>query len=237
MKKTFFIITLIVLFNQMTIAQSLQFIYEGVELDNNQNVSVTQFMDDGFGGVKLKFAPTLKNNTSGKMTIKIIKEEIEMAEDSYSTFCTALGCFPGNESPINFDLEGNDETTSFYGEFFPFHLDSEAIIKYTAQQVGALQNSSATVEVHYIYSTTKVKDVGFTNLSIIQSGSLCHISYKNMNDIKMDIYTTNGVKLNSYEMAASNSSLEFHLPTKQGVVLLVFTDKQGNSTSEKILIK
>lgn len=235
MKKIFFTLLLVGAFAQFANAQALQFVLNGTALADNEVVTITEYVEDPFG-VYLKFAPVIKNNSSEDMSIKIIKNEVEMpGGEAYSTFCTEMGCFPGEESPVSFDLAAGGENTAFYGQFFPTGASS-AIIKYTAEQTNGSQ-ASCTAEVHYKYDPSGIEDVGFTQFAILQGSGICRILYSNHQDVQLDIYSITGSKLGNYVLPASSNSFDLPTTNHKGLAILVFTDKNGKKAAEKVIIK
>ncbi len=237
MKKIFLTLSFVALFTHFAAAQSLQFIYNGAALADNEIVTITEFTEDDFnpGSHYQKFKPVIKNNSSEDIEFKIIKNEVEMPEGSHSTFCTDMGCFPGNESPINSVVAANSEYTSFYGQFFPVE-SSSAIIKYTVKQEGGA-GASATAEVHYVYNPSGIEEVGFTKFAILQGGNICRIVYSNDRDVEMSVYNITGVKIGSYILPASSNSFDLPTTNYRGIAILSFKDKTGKRAAEKIILR
>lgn len=238
MKKILFTLSLVALFTHFAAAQSLQFIYNGAALADNEIVTITEFTEDVFnpGSHYQKFQPVIKNNSSEDIEFKIIKNEVEMPEDSHSTFCTDMGCFPGNESPVNSTVAANSEFTAFYGQFFPVVEPSSAIIKYTVKQEGGA-GANATAEVHYKYDPSGIDNVGFTQFAILQGGNICRIVYSNDRDVEMSVYNITGVKIGSYILPASSSSFDLPATNYRGIAILSFKDKTGKTAAQKIILR
>lgn len=237
MKKTLLTLSLVALFAHFAAAQSLQFIYNGTALADNEVVTITEYVEDDFnpGSYFQKFKPVIKNNTNEDIEFKIIKNEVDMPAGSYSTFCTDMGCFPGNESPVNSTVGANSEYTYFYGQFFPAEASS-AIIKYTAQQVGG-EAASATAEVHFNYDPSGIEEVGFTQFAILQGNGICRIVYSNDRDVEMSVYNITGVKIGSYILPASSNSFDLPATNYRGIAILSFKDKAGKRAAEKIILR
>ena len=239
MKKIFLTLSLVALFTYFAAAQSLQFIYNGTALAENEIVTITDYTEDIFnfnpGNYYQNFQPVIKNNTNADISFKVIKNEVDMPAGSHSTFCTDMGCFPGNESPVNSTVAANSEYTAFYGQFFPAEASS-AIIKYTIQEVEGA-GASATAEVHYNYNPSGIEEVGFTQFAILQGNGICRIVYSNDRDVEMSVYNITGVKIGSYVLPASSNSFDLPKTNYRGIAILSFKDKTGKRAAEKIILK
>lgn len=237
MKKIFLTLSLVALLTHFAAAQSLQFVYNGTALADNEVVTITEYSENVFepGNYIQEFHPNIKNNTAQNIDFKIIKNEVDMPAGSSSTFCAGT-CFPPTttESGV-ITLSANSEYTEFHGEFHPVAA-STAIVKYTAQQVGG-EEASATAEVHYKFDPSGIEDVGFTQFAILQGSGICRILYSNHQDVQLDIYSITGSKLGNYVLPASSNSFDLPTTNHKGLAILVFTDKNGKKAAEKVIIK
>lgn len=238
MKKIFLTLSLVALFAHLASAQSLQFVYNGTALADNEIVTVTEYSEeDEFeaGTYVQLFHPNIKNNTNTDINFKILKNEIDIPEGSSNTFCAGVCFHPSTTESGVITLSANSEYTEFHGEFHPVAA-STAIVKYTAQQVGG-ENASATAEVHYKFDPSGIEEVGFTQFAILQGSGICRILYSNHQDVQLDIYSITGRKLSNYVLPASSNSFDLPTTNHKGLAILVFTDKNGKKAAEKVIIK
>lgn len=237
MKKIFLTLSLVALLTHFAAAQSLQFVYNGTALSDNEIVTITEYSENVIepGNYIQEFHPNIKNNTNTDINFKILKNEIDIPEGSSNTFCAGV-CFPPSttESGV-ITLSANSEYTEFHGEFHPVAA-STAIVKYTAQQVGG-ENASATAEVHYNYNPSGIEEIGFTKFAILQGGNICRIVYSNDRDVEMSVYNITGVKIGSYILPASSSSFDLPTTNYRGIAILSFKDKTGKRAAEKIILR
>ncbi len=232
MKKTLLTLTLIAVFTHFVSAQALQFVYNEKALADNEIVTITDFSKDLFGDIMMKFAPKIKNNTKQNMQVQIIKNEVELP-NGYTSMCFGQ-CTSANETPLN-TINANSETDDFYAEFFP-EATATAKVKYTAKEKG-LQGASTTVEVHYKYVPSGIKNVGFTQFAVLQGGGTCRIIYSNTRDVQMTVYSITGEAIGSYMLPASGTCFDMPITDYKGIAILSFTDKNGKTAAEKIILK
>ncbi|HHT22825.1 MAG TPA: hypothetical protein GXZ87_05875 [Bacteroidales bacterium] len=233
MKKTLLTFSLIIVFTLFASAQELQFVYNGKALADNEVVTITDYTKNPFGEVVLKFAPIIKNNSDRNMQVKVVKDKVKL-ETGVSSMCFAEACSTGAETPLK-DIKAKSETKDFYAEFLPNTATTE-ILKYTAKE-NNLGGTSTTVEVHYKYAPSSVKNLGFTQFAVLQVGGTCHIVYSNNSDIQMKVYSITGNTLGSYTLSASNTSFDLPITNYKGIAILSFTDKNGKTAAEKIILK
>lgn len=237
MKKIFLTLSLVALLTHFAASQSLQFVYNGTALADNEVVTITEYSENVFepGNYIQEFHPNIKNNTAQNIDFKIIKNEVDMPAGSSSTFCAGT-CFPPTttESGV-ITLSANSEYTEFHGEFHPVAA-STAIVKYTAQQVGG-EEASATAEVHYKFDPSGIENVGFTKFAVLQGGGICRIVYSNDRDVEMSVYNITGVKIGTYILPASSNSFDLPKTNYRGIAILSFKDKTGKRAAEKIILR
>ncbi len=137
-------------------AQSVRFVNDGVVLENDANVLITEM---GVSGFSMDWYPVIKN-TSDKSVEVIVSVDVNQESNKHAdmmdalTMCDAQNCFPATVSELPaFTLAPGEETTH------NFHAQFQVMSKFSGY------NDAYIEAIYYIMNTQDEEDFTYVNVT------------------------------------------------------------------------
>ena len=231
-------------------AQSLQFVYDGTALANN-DIIVCEEAPNAFGemGVNIQ----IQNLTSYDIPVIVEKEYVQIVEGTSNYFCWGLCLTPETMvSPRPVTLEGNaisaDGEFSIHYQVDPTfsgdpmeYLSGTSIIKFHAYPADD-PDDRATLELWFAYNPTEVKDnlVSFGQAYPNPASSQVNFNLKGQGDdiVNAVVYNLLGQEVKSKMANGSQSRISIDLSDIQpGIYFCSFFVNNEVVKTEKFIVK
>lgn len=223
-----------------------------------QNIALSDFNDNDVTGGELtvqgspsddvlEIGLKVINTSSSTIDIKVKKEEVVVISGSENYFCWGNCYTPDvfvSTDFIPIDA-GATNTNSFKGDYRPYKNEGQTSIRYTffnkadeEDKVSVLVkfNASSSTNVSLIKNSKNYVSKAFP----VPAKDFVTIKYnfKNVSNVKLEIYNLQGVKFNESNINRSNGEYKLYSKSYQkGVYLYQFTEKGKLIDSGKIVFQ
>lgn len=215
---------------------------DGVTLDNNATVDITEYHTDGDMDEMAFEAMVINNSTPinviGKMT------KTEMVADGEFQMCFGA-CMAPNTAlslPVE-DLDSDGEIFSLHYKF-PIaadgHTGAFTFSCFPAEGSMAPGTELVTVNLNYKYKGggTGLTNIGLQRVMMVQSGDNCTLTYNSQGKrLALEVYNLLGMKVFAAPLPAGSSSYTLPVRLQRGVHIFRITEGGKPAFVQKYLIK
>ncbi len=228
-------------------AQSVRFVNDGVVLDTDANVVITEM---GVSGLSMDWYPVIKN-TSDKSVEVVVSVDVNQESNKHAdmmdvlTMCDAQNCFPGTVTELPaFTLAPGEETTH------NFHAQFQVFSKFSGY------NDAYIEAIYYIMNTKDEDDYTYVNVTfdlsksavdktqmseevkVFQRGENLVCNYNFDNDADRNIVVTSIVGTTVANVALNGNYGEANINRlAKGVYVYTLVENGRNIQSRKIVVR
>lgn len=232
MKSRFLLSLSLIGMSMFTYAQSVSLSYKGVELEDEQELTVTDYEVDEYGEVQMAFHVDVEVNK--KTTLTMTKDDSEALEGSSNDMCL-VSCTSADE--IKHQLLVGD-TPYCYAHYYPDEAVGTSRIAYTFK-TSVKSESPMTVYVNYVYNGTET-GIGKASVKeeasvVLVPGSNCFkVEYAAGEAYRVSVYSLSGTMLQEFSVQGNESVQTVQLP--KGCYLIMLRDSKGIIVTKKGVI-
>ncbi|NDV47185.1 T9SS C-terminal target domain-containing protein [Paludibacter sp. 221] len=222
--------------------QSLAFFRNGVQLENNAEITISDVVTEEFGSLVIESGLELKNISSQDVSATVTQTALIAPQAGTLSFCFDM-CIPTNSDvEQTSSVSANSEHPVFH---MMYYIEEGAYsspkIKYEAWDT-TTPDSKIAVTVTYAYQeSTGLGDdvIGKNNLEVIQSGSTVKFAYSwaNMGEYQVALYNITGRNVASFPLFDQEGV--YQLPDNLSSGIYIVSVKQNNRDilTKKFVVK